>query len=54
MKFLLRDFLRIISDSFTSRFIPHRPLATRTPDSWNSHESFALSAEDLMIILFIE
>ena len=41
---------------FTPRPIPHRTLTTRTPNSWNPHESLALSAKYsvIRIVFFVE
>jgi len=40
----------------TSWFVSHRTLATRTPNSWNPHESLTLSAEYsiIRIVFFVE
>ena len=35
---------------FTSWFVSHRTLTTRTPDSWNPHEYLALSAKYSVIV----
>jgi len=36
---------QLVSYFLTSRLVSHRTLATRTLDSWNPHESLALSAK---------
>jgi len=45
-----------LKNSFIPWFVPHRTLATWTPDSWNPHESLALSAKYsvIRIVFFVE